>query len=62
MIYADALAVAGSRPVRRTTEQGYTMLGYLDGSVDVLRGTRQVKRLGAGTGPALGYTDWEAER
>ena len=62
MTFADALAATtGPRPITRVMGEGYLMLGYLDGSVDVLKGKRAVKRLSAGTGPALGYTDWQPE-
>ena len=62
MTFADALAVMKSpRPITRTTSEGYLMLGYLDGSVDVRKDHRTVKKLSRGTGPALGYTDWQPE-
>ena len=61
MIYADALAATkGPWPISRMTSEGYHMLGYLDGSVEVVKNGRVVKTLSRGTGPALGYTDWEA--
>ena len=62
MIFADALAAMKSpRPITRTTSEGYLMLGYLDGSVDVRKDRRVVKRLPRGTGLVLGYTDWQSE-
>ena len=62
MTFADALADSkGPRPITRTTSEGYVMLGYLDGSVDVRKDHRVVKKLPRGTGPALGYTDWQPE-
>jgi len=60
--FADALADSkGPRPITRTTSEGYVMLGYLDGSVEVCRRRKVVKKLGANVGPALGYTDWQPE-
>ena len=62
MTFADALAAMKSpRPITRTTSEGYVMLGYLDGSVEVCRRRKVVKKLGANVGPALGYTDWQPE-
>jgi len=62
MTFADALAAMKSpRPITRTTHEGYVMLGYLDGSVDVRKGRRVVNTLPEGTGPVLGYTDWQPE-
>ena len=61
VIYADALAATkGPWPISRMTSEGYHMLGYLDGSVEVVKNGRVVKTLSPGTGTALGYTDWEA--
>ena len=60
MTFADALAATtGVAPINRTTRDGYLMVGYLDGSVSVTKDRRLVKRLPAGTGSALGYTDWK---
>jgi len=60
MTFADALAATtGVVPIARRTREGYLMIGYLDGSVSVTKEQRLVKRLPAGTGPALGYTDWQ---
>jgi len=62
MTFADALADSkGPRPITRTTSEGYAMFGYLDGSVDVRKDHRVVKKLPRGTGPALGCTDWQPE-
>ena len=62
MTYADALAATnGPRPIMRTTSEGYVMLGYLNGSVDVCRKGKVVKKLGVNAGPMLGYTDWQQE-
>jgi len=60
MTFADALAATtGVAPIERRTRDGYLMIGYLDGSVSVTKEHRLVKRLPAGTGPTLGYTDWQ---
>ena len=60
MTFADALAATtGVAPITRRTRDGYLMIGYLDGSVSVTKEHRLVKRLPAGTGPTLGYTDWQ---
>ena len=60
MTFQDALAAStGVAPITRMTKDGYLMLGYLDGSVSVTKKKLLVKRLGAGTGPVLGYTDWQ---
>ena len=62
MIFTGALdAAKGPRPITRTTSEGCVMLGYLDGSVDVRKDHRVVKKLPRGIGPALGYTDWQPE-
>lgn len=63
MTFADALAATkGPRPITRTTSEGYVMLGYLNGSVDVCRNGKIVKKLGVNVGPTLGYTDWQLEQ
>ena len=60
MTFADALAATtGVAPIARAMEKGWLMIGYLDGSVSVTKDKRLVKRLPAGTGPALGDTDWQ---
>ena len=62
MIFTGALdAAKGPRPITRTTSEGYVMLGYLDGSVDVCRRGKVAKKLGTNVGPTLGYTDWQPE-
>ena len=62
MTFAGALdATKGPRLITRTTSEGYVMLGYLDGSVDVCRRGKVVKKLAAGAGATLGYTDWQPE-
>lgn len=62
MIFADALAATkGPRPIMRTTSEGYKMLGYLDGSVHVMKNNRLVKIFEPKRGPTLGYTDWQPE-
>ena len=64
MTFSDALVYAmgtSACPIHRTTQDGYEMRGYLDGSVDVCRKGKVVKKLAAGTGVALGDTDWQPE-
>ena len=60
MTFADALAAnKGSHPIIRTTRERYVMLGYLDGSVSITKDQRLIRRFPRGTGPTLGYTDWQ---
>ena len=60
MTFNDAVAATvGVVPITRVMEKGWLMIGYLDGSVSVTKDKRLVKRLPAGTGPTLGYTDWQ---
>ncbi len=62
MTFKDALAATtGVAPITRTSpgDPRLLWLGYLDGSVSVTMNKRLTKRLPRGTGPTLGYTDWQ---
>ena len=60
MTFADALAATtGVVPISRAMEKGWLMIGYLDGSVSITKDQRLIRRFPRGTGPTLGYTDWQ---
>ena len=60
MLFADAIAATdGATPIARIAPWGRLMLGYLDGSVDIVDDNDQVKRLKSGEGPLLCFTDWQ---
>ncbi len=62
MTFAGALDATQPNPwpITCVTAEGLVMYGYLDGSVDVVKGSRRVKVLPSGAGPALGRVDWQA--
>ena len=60
MTFVDALAATtGVVPITRAMEKGWLMIGYLDGSVSITKDQRLIRRFPRGTGPTLGYTDWQ---
>ena len=60
MTFTDALAATtGVAPISRAMEKGWAMIGYLDGSVSITKDQRLIRRFPRGTGPTLGYTDWQ---